>query len=366
MTCKLRKLCIAIALLFILILAVGCASSQNTTENSTKPAGEEKAKDNNELPSVLAMATNPLGSMFNNIGSGIAAIWGKYLPCELKVNPVSGHSVWIPMAENGEIDTAIINSYDASMAYLGQEEYEQIVGKKGADITLLACGSPGLNGILVSEDSGIKTGKDLVGKKYAGEYANSKGVTAQGMALLANQGLTPEDVQMVTVPGVSQGIQSIIDGRIDAAGSAIIGMGIITELDSGKGARLLSCDPSPEAVERMQRYYPYGFIVEVKPGPNKVGIIDDPTYLMGWDIYLVGRGDLSEETAYQLVKCIWEHDKDMAKVHPVLEDWTNDKYITTQAVIPYHPGAIKFYKEAGVWDQEMENLQQKLLNQKKN
>lgn len=303
--------------------------------------------------------------MFNNIGNGIASILGKYLRVEAKVMPVPGHSTWLPMVATKEVDMAIMNVYDAELAYMGKGEYEKVLGGKGADIAILVNGAPGLNGVVVAEDSGIRNGKDLKGKRYAGIYSNSTGVTAQALAFLANQGLSEKDVKMITVPGVSQGVQGIIDGRIDAAGSVLVGMGIIAELDASRGARILSYDPSPEAVKRMQEVYPHGYIVEVRPGPQMVGIKEDPTYLMAWDIYLVGRGSLEDDVAYQIVKTLWEHDTEMGGIHPALKDWTKDKYVTPRASIPYHPGAVKWYKEIGVWSQEMEKIQQDLLAKRK-
>lgn len=355
-----------VAILLTVFLVVGCGGgTPQTTPPDDKGRTGKQESTASTLPKILNVATNPVGSMFNNIGSGIAAILGKYLPLEAKVTPVSGHSVWLPMVATKEVDMAIINSYDAELAYMGKGEYEKVLGGKGADIVLLTSGAPGMNGCVVAEDSGIRKGKDLKGKRYAGIYANSTGVTAQAQAFLANQGLTEKDVKMITVPGVTQAVQAIMDGRVDAAGSVLVGVGTTAELDASRGARFLSYDPSPEAVKRMQQVYPYGYIIEVHPGPKMVGIKEDPTYLMGWDIYLIGRGTLDDEVAYQIVKTLWEHDVEMGPIHPALKDWTKDKYVTPRASIPYHPGAIKWYKEVGVWSPEMEKLQQDLLAKRK-
>jgi TRAP transporter TAXI family solute receptor len=167
---------------------------------------------------------------------------------------------------------------------------------------------------------------------------------------------------MVSVPGVEAGVRALIEGRADITGSTNVGMSVVAELDAGKGARYISFDPSPEAFKRMQDYFPC-YPVQVKPGPGMVGV-KEPVTLMAYNFYLVSSEKLSNETAYAIIKTLWEYDKELAPIHVRLKDWTRNRYVTTKATIPYHPGAIKFYKEIGAWGAEMDNLQQQLLRQK--
>ena len=125
---------------------------------------------------------------------------------------------------------------------------------------------------------------------------------------------------------------------------------------------VLSFDPSPEAVKRLQDIYP-AELKQLQPGPGMVGI-KEPTYVMSYDFYFVSRANLEDEVAYNIVKNLWENYSELAEVHPRLKDWTKEKFVNASATIPYHPGAIKFYKEVGAWTEDMENAQQKLLNSK--
>lgn len=314
------------------------------------------------LPKTLNVATHPIGTMVNSIGTGLGTVLSKYLPTLVKVMPTTGPTEWLPLTATGEVDMGILNNWDAKMGRLGREDYKAATAGKGAPIYLLCSGTPALNGVVVAESSGIKKGTDIKGKRYVGVFTGSAGITAQAKAALANWGLKTTDVRMISVPGVEAGVRAIIEGRADVTGSTNIGMSVTAELDAEKGARYISFDPSPEALKRMQEYFPC-YLVQVKPGPGMVGV-REPVYVMAYDFYLVGSEKLSNDAAYAVVKTLWEHDKELAPIHVRLKDWTKDRYVTTKATIPYHAGAINFYKEIGAWGAEMDQLQKRLLEEK--
>jgi len=320
-----------------------------------------KEQTSKALPKVLNLATHPVGTMLNSVGTGLATVLSKHLPTLVKVMPTTGPAEWLPMASSGEVDMGVLNQWDAKMGRLGKEEYKAATAGKGAPIYLLCCGIPALNGVLVAEKSGIKKGEELKGKRYVGVYTGSGGITALARAALANYGLKTTDVKMISVPGVEAGVRAIIEGRADATFAAI-GMAVTAELDAEKGARFLSNDQSPDAVRRMQEHFPC-YLVRATPGPGMVGVREHIN-LMSFDFYLVCSERLSNDVAYAIVKALWEYDKELAPIHVRLKDWTKDRYVTTNATIPYHLGAIKFYKEIGVWGAEMNNLQRQLLEEK--
>lgn len=321
--------------------------------------GAEKAKE--ALPKTLNLATHPIGSMVNSLANGLATVLSKHLQTSVKVMPTTGPTEWLPMADSGEIDMGVLNNWDAQMGRLGKEEYAAATGGKGARISLLCSGIPALNGMVVSERSGIKKGSDLKGKSVVCTFTGARGVTGQARAALANWGLQLQDVKCVSVPGVEAGIKGINEGRIDAS-LTNAGAGVVAELDATKGALFLSFDPSPEALKRMHEHFPC-YIVQTMPGPGLAGI-KGPTNLMAYDFYLVGSDKLSEGAAYQIVKALWEYDKELAPLYVRLKDWTKDRYVTPKASIPYHPGAVAFYKEIGAWQAEMDNVQKRLLEKK--
>ncbi|HHU75958.1 MAG TPA: TAXI family TRAP transporter solute-binding subunit [Firmicutes bacterium] len=347
-------LIVCLLMLLIAIQVIGCGNGMQEETSATNGEGVDG------LPSMLTIGTHAMGSLYNAMGSGIATVASKHTPVEVKAIATSGPIEWFPMFTTGEMDMGVLNCWDAQMGWLGESEYAAISGGKGFPARLLTNGSFSIYSVLVAEDSGIKTAEDLKGKSYILNYTGAAGITAQAKAFLANQNLTENDVNIVSVPSISDGVKAVIERRADCAGSANVGFALVEELEATRGARFLSFDSSPEAVKRAQEEFPL-YPIDVEPGPGFTGV-REPITMMAYDAYLIGRIDLSEEAAYAIVEAIWENNEELSGIHPRLKEWTIDRFVSEQATLPYHPGAIKFYKDKGVWTEEMDALQESLLS----
>ncbi len=241
--------------------------------------------------------------------------------------------------------------------YMGTEIYKEPTKGKGFPIKTIMLGTPLQVALFVPEDSDIKTIPDVKGKRMVTDYGTFFTATLSARTFLANAGLTVDDVKGVSVPGVADGIKAVIEGRADVALMAV-GGAVVEELKAAKGARALSVDPSPEAVKRMQGVFSGYFAIKVKPGP--AGVTEE-IYALGKDITLYCYEELGEDVVYEIVKALWENYEELGPIHPRLKLWTPDRFASTRAIIPYHPGAIKWYEEKGVWTKELAELQKKLL-----
>ena len=86
-----------------------------------------------------------------------------------------------------------------------------------------------------------------------------------------------------------------------------------------------------------------------------------PTYMMHFSNYLVSRTDVSDDVVYAVVEALWDNYQELGEIHPGLRLWTSDRFVIDDFLVPYHDGAIRFYKEQGLWTDAMEALQQELL-----
>ncbi len=228
---------------------------------------------------------------------------------------------------------------------------------------MLFGGAPTFAGPLTHMQSGIKTGADLKGKKFVGETtANPRG-TVQSLAFLANWGLTKEDVIWIKVPGLTDAVNTLIEGTTDAVGNSGPGLASVNELDAKKGALFLSLNTSPEAIKAYNDVYQFEVsIVDVDPDPKFTRVRERTTMLRYDDYYIAREDQISDEEAYDVVKAIFEHHEEVRQLHVTLSVVTKPEFlIIPRSLVPYHPGAIEFYKEKGLWTQELEDRNNELL-----
>ncbi len=311
---------------------------------------------------ILNIGTNPTGSSYHIIGAGITTIVEKYTPIKMKVIPMDAAHAWTPLMVTKQIDLGVASNWNGEKAYFGQALYKDLSKGKGFPVQLMYISVPNQIGLIVAGSSNINKISDLKGKRVGGPIPN-EAMQLQTESLLANGGLKWSDIKPLPVKSITDGVKAVIEGRADAA-SIALGTPVIEELQAKKGARFLPVDPSPEAEKRAKSVFP-GYPFKVSPGPGRTGI-EKEQYLWAYDNYIVVREDLPENTVYQIMKALWDHCGELASFHAGLKDLKTDMFVSREALIPYHAGAIKLYKEKGVWTKEMEALQKKLLEAKKN
>ncbi len=311
---------------------------------------------------VYNLATHPVGNLTNMAGTGVAAVVNKYSPVQFKVKAVAGPTTWLPMMNSGEIELGIFTSADSYPAYLGIEAYEKLSGGKGFDIRLVGTGMVLSLGTLVTADCPAKTMAELKGLRVCGNYANVPSAQVAMTAVLANGGLSWDDVKMVPVPHPGAAVKAVMEGRADA-GWASLGMPAVRELDAKRGARFIGLDTSPEALARKDKYHPYSFPKLHKAG-TAPGLVTD-IWMVGIENYLVSRADLPDQAIYDINKALWEHCEELGTFHAMMKSWNQKNFVSNKLFTPYHPGAIKFLKEKGLWTDKLEARNQELLNMKK-
>ena len=260
---------------------------------------------------------------------------------------MSGPSVYIPLLNRGEIEFAISTSLDASNAYLGIEGYN---GRKNSDVRLVGVMLVIPIGIAVANDSPIKSIKDLKGVRMPSQFAAQTTIRLLQDAMLATGGLSTADMKQYPVANYLKGMQALGEGKVDAA-MFCIGCALASEanvaLASHGGLRLLPLSDAPESVAAMQKIYPGAYLKLFQPSASIVGVIG-PTQLMAYSGFLLTNVKASDDLVYKATKAIYEN-KPMLEASTQYMKTFEPSMMVEASVVPYHPGAEKFFKEVGQW-----------------
>ena len=293
----------------------------------------------NDLPRTAAIATNPAGTGAHSLGAGLAAVGSTTTPISVRVQPYNGPNAWMPLLQGGELEFGIMNILDAQMAQTGTGNY----AKPNPSVRVVSGGVfPFTIGWFVRDRSDIKETKDLKGKRMAWDYGGHAITQTLQLIFLEAGGVKPTDLIQVRVSNINDGARGVVEGKMDVAETGI-GIGLVEEVNAAEPVRFLSLPNTDNAKAILAKY---GLSL-VKSDPA-TGIKGD-TYTIGYSLHLASSTKVGERTVYALVKSWWENLSELQTKHPLFKRWTKENQALTNFRTPYHPGAIKFYREVGVW-----------------
>jgi hypothetical protein len=202
--------------------------------------------------------------------------------------------------------------------------------------------------IMAWQSSGIKTLADIKGKVvYMGPP--SGGFWNQSTSYIkAVTGLTPKDFKAVRLPW-GQGMQAMLDGQLDVfLRPTGIGSAVINQIGAKKKFYLIGAGKSADTKEWND--------VMIKRLKNGNITIPAGTYTnqLGGDVRttiannsIIVRANMDADLVYKMVKATWEN---LGEIHEsaVILKTLNPKNAFAGVNLPLHPGAVKYYKEAGI------------------
>ncbi len=313
------------------------------------------------LPRSVNLGSNPAGSIYYSLASGLANVVSSAAPFQMTVQPYTGSSTYLPLIESGELEFGMVNAVDMALAYQGPDKLK--IGGRNPyphvpSSRLIMRGSPLQSSLVVRKDSPIKTIHDVKGKRVTGEYPAQLAVWYNIYGSLSNGGLTWNDVKVVPVPAVNEGVDTLVQGRADVTTHAI-GSAKIKEADVAIGIRYLSLDCSAQGEERLKKAVPGYYLATLKAG-SSTGIVEDICGF-AYDIYMIGHKALPDTVVQATLKAVWDNIAKLPPLHPGFKDWTRERAVSPDVTTPYHPAAVQFYKEKGVWSGKMDEAQRRLL-----
>jgi TRAP transporter TAXI family solute receptor len=290
----------------------------------------------------ISIATGGTGGVYYPMGGGLAAVLSKHVPGMQATAEVTGGSVDnLNLIASGKPYVGF-SMVDAALdAARGVDKF---TGRK-VDLRTLLVLYPNRMHVVTVESTGIKTMRDLKGKRVA---TGSPGSATEVMALrlIEAAGLDPNKDMTRERLSVAESVNAIKDKKVDAffwVGG--LPTAAVTDLASTPGTKIRMIDHA-DAVAAMNKKYGDLYYADTIPRATYSGMDADNKIASVANI-LVVNAKMPDDQAYKIVKAVFDHQKDLIAVHKEYTSVTIPNQKQVSSPIPFHPGAVKFIREKG-------------------
>ncbi|MEJ5357442.1 MAG: TAXI family TRAP transporter solute-binding subunit [Desulfobacterales bacterium] len=286
----------------------------------------------------LVLATGGTAGTYYPFGGAMAKIWSAKIKDMSVTAQTSGASAEnVRLINKKEVELALVQSDTLDFAFNAKEAFKEPL--KG--MSAIAVLYPEIIQVVVRADSPIKSFADLKGKKV-GVGAPGSGTEANFRQLMDIYGLKKEDVNPQYL-SFAESADAFKDKHIDAF---IVTAGIpnagIMDVSTQHAIRILDIK-GPEA-EKLIAKYPFLAPAKVPAGTYKGQEAEVNTVAV--NAVLIAGNHLKEDVVYNLTKALFENQSELAQAHAKGKE-LDLKRAVKGVSIPFHPGAVKYYKEKG-------------------
>ena len=211
----------------------------------------------------------------------------------------------------------------------------------------------------MASDAGVQNISDISGKRVTW-VQGAPSLNNATAALLSYANLTWDDVVPVEVGGYNASIDAVLNNRADMAGGACNSPPFLRIEASPRGLTFAQFSHTDlEAVQRVRARLPWYVPHVAFEGPTipKEGI---EVFTSAYP-FLVGLETSDEAMVYSMVKIMHTHFEEYKNNAPGASGWTLDRQKFEQAFVPFHEGAIRYYREIGAWTDDAEENNKKNL-----
>jgi TRAP transporter TAXI family solute receptor len=286
----------------------------------------------------LILATGGTAGTYYPFGGGMAKIWNSKIPGVNVTAQATGASAEnVRLINKGEVELALVQSDTIDFAYHAKEAFKEPLTKMAA----IAVFYPEVIQVVVKGDGPVKSFADLKGLKV-GVGAPGSGTEANFRQFLDIYGMKKEDVKAQYL-SFSESAEQFKDRHIDAF---IVTAGVpnaaIMDVAVMQSIRILSI--AADKVAQLTKKYPFLSPVVIAPNTYKNQTTEVRTVAV--NAVLIASSSLSEALVYKITKALFENQAELASAHAKGKE-INIKTGVTGVSIPFHPGAVKYYKEKG-------------------
>ena len=299
-----------------------------------------------DMPRTMIWTAYDLGASGYAEASAIADAFGREYGMRVRIQPSGSAIGRLQPILNGRADIGFLGNeaffateglFDFATRRFGPQDLRVLMGKVNSF------------GMAVAADAGIESVADVEGKRVAYPAANPSS-SLKCDAMLAFAGLTRDDVEVVTFPTYAATMASLSENKADVT-CTVTATGQMYELaESPRGIQWLDLDPNDEAGwERLNKVAPLFKPVSEAQGAGLSE--DDPAQLMAYRYpVLTVRADMDDDTAYAVTKALDETYGIYKNATATAPRYEIEKAAVPPIDAPFHPGAVRYLKEIGVWN----------------
>lgn len=287
----------------------------------------------------MVLATGGTAGTYYPFGGAMAKIWNSKIPGMNVTAQATGASVEnVRLVNRNEAELAIVQSDTIDFAFNAKEAFKEKLTKMAA----LAVLYPEVIQVVVRGDSKIDSFDDLKGMKI-GVGAPGSGTEANFRQLCDGYGIQKEDVKAQYL-SFAESAEQFKDKHIDAF---IVTAGIpnaaIMDIGTQHSVRIINI--SDDKAAQIIKKYPFLSPFTIPANTYKGQTTAIKTVAV--NAVLIAGTDVKEEVAYSIVKALFENQGELATAHAKGKE-LNVKTAASGVSIPFHPGAVKYYKEKGL------------------
>jgi TRAP transporter TAXI family solute receptor len=285
----------------------------------------------------MKMMTGPQGGSWIPLGGQLKDMWEKAIP-GLEVQAVPGAGIAnVRGVDEGKADVGFGNSISTVDGLAGRAPYP----KATTNVCNLATLYPQYYQLVANADAGVGKIADLKGKSITTQQRGNTGelITRQ---LLEVNGIKYSDVK-VSFVGYTDSVNQMKDGHAAAFGLGTqIPAGSIMDLAAARDIKMIDQSDSYDGMKKLNSGYTLGTVPK-GTYPKQ----DNDVKVIAYATHLVVSCKLPEDEVYTMTKTLAANVKTMATVAKAMETLT-PAGMAEDIGVPFHPGAAKFYKEAGI------------------
>jgi TRAP transporter TAXI family solute receptor len=289
---------------------------------------------------LISIGTAQIGGVWYPYGGTIANVISKYLPGVQATAEVTNGAVDnAKLVGAGKTELALMMADVGYDAYMGKGPFKEKI-----PIRNLATLHQNYNYAVCLEGKGINSIRDLKGKRISTSPPGS-GAEVVALRVLEAYGIDLKDIGRERL-SAAESSGALKDGKIDAFfwNGGIPGAAIM-DLAATPGIKMKLIDHGEIVPKLAEKYGPIYFKTFF-PAKTYKGI-DHDVSTIGLCNMLICHPNMDEDLAYNILKVLFEHKDELALGHPVGKDFKLETAVLNSP-FPYHPGAIRYYKEKGL------------------